>query len=66
MESIDTEPVIARGMAHLVAALGGRIEFAERFERPSEAHADYFFRESLRRSRDRRIRKDFERAWKTY
>jgi hypothetical protein len=66
METIDTEPVIARGLRHLVAALGGRMEIAARFERPVEALAEDYFRERQREKRERAARKDFERAWKTY
>ncbi len=65
MES-NTEPVISRGFRHLAAALGGRMEFAARFERPVEALAEDFFRERLREQQERTARKDFERAWKTY
>jgi hypothetical protein len=66
METIETEPVISRGLRHLVAALGGRMEFAARFERPVEALAEDYFRERLRENRERMVRRDFERAWKTY
>jgi hypothetical protein len=65
MES-NTEPFISRGLRHLVAAFGGRMEFAARFERPVEALAQDFFRERLREQQERTARKDFERAWKTY
>ena len=60
------EPVIARGLRHLVEALGGRIEFAAHFERPAEAREEDFFPERHRENRERTARKDFERAWKTY
>ena len=62
----DNEPFISRGLRHMVAALGGRMEFAARFERPVETLAEDYFQERLRQGRERRARKDFERAWKTY
>jgi hypothetical protein len=66
METIDSEPFIARGLRHLVAAFGGRMEFAARFERPVQTLAEDYFVERLRESRERDLRRDFERAWKTY
>ena len=66
METIDTEPFISRGLRHLVAALGGRMEFAARFERPVEALAEDYFRERQRARREAAARRDFERAWKTF
>jgi hypothetical protein len=66
METTDTEPFIARGLRHLAAALGGRMEIAARFERPLEALAEDYYRERLRAQRESAARRDFERAWKTY
>ncbi|HEX4048676.1 MAG TPA: hypothetical protein VH309_12610 [Elusimicrobiota bacterium] len=58
--------VLDRGLRRLVAAFGGRMEFAARFERPIEALAEDFLRERPRARRGVAARKDFERAWKTY
>ena len=66
MENKYAEPFISRGLRHLAAALGGRMEFAARFERPVEALAEDYVRERLRENRERLLRRDFERAWKTY
>jgi hypothetical protein len=66
MEYIESDPFLARGLRHLVAALGGRMELAARFERPMEALAEDYFRERLRENRERIVRRDFERAWKTF
>lgn len=66
METIDTEPFIARGLRHLVAAFGGRMEFAARFERPLEALTEDYFRERRRSGLDTASRRDYERAWKTF
>ena len=66
MEFNESETFIARGLRHLAAALGGRMELAARFERPVEALAEDYFRERLRENRERMVRRDFERAWKTY
>lgn len=66
MGNNDTEPFIARGLRHLVAAFGGRMEFAARFERPVEALAEDYFRERRSRGLESSTRRDFERAWKIY
>jgi hypothetical protein len=58
--------VVDRGLRHLVAALGGRMEFAARFEGPDESLAEDYSRERQRIRREASARKDFERAWKTY
>jgi len=55
-----------RSLRHLVAALGGRMEFAARFERPLEALANDYIQERRRADREKTARRDFERAWKTY
>lgn len=56
METIDIEPFIDRGLRHLVAAFGGRMEFAARFERPVEALAEDYLSERLRGNRERMVR----------
>ena len=58
--------VVDRGLRRLVAALGGRLELAARYERPLEALAEDYLQERRHAERERTARKDFERAWKTY
>ena len=68
MESLieGTASAIDRGLRHLVAALGGRMELAARFERPLEALAEDYLSEHRRAEREKTARRDFERAWKTF
>lgn len=66
MGQFDTETFIARGLRHLVAAFGGRMEFAARFERPIEALAEDYIRERRRGDLEAASRRDFDRAWKTF
>ena len=54
--------VVDYGLRHLVAALGERLELTARYERPLEALAQ----ERRRADHERTVRKDFERAWRTY
>ena len=58
--------VLDRGLRHLAAALGGRMELAARYERPLEALAEDYLQERRRADRERTARKDFERAWRTF
>ena len=58
--------LLDRGLRHLAAAFGGRIEIAARCERPLEALTEDYLRERRSAKREAAWRKDFERAWKTY
>jgi hypothetical protein len=61
-----TASAVDRGLRHLVAALGGRMELAARHERPLRALAEDYLWERRRADRKRAARRDFERAWNTY
>ena len=64
--SLEAFPsLLDRGLRHLVAAFGGRMEFAARYERRLQALSDDY-RQGRRAGREAAARKDFERAWKTY
>jgi hypothetical protein len=66
METFIAEAAEAldRGLRHVVAGFGARLEFAARHQRPLEALAEDNRRE--REERALRARRDFERAWKTF